>query len=275
MGQAGRRAQGQRGLLLTALTLGVVLLNSSAREFVLHQYSIVYKNNILPYYDVQATRTTMRATGYASRYIWSKGFGLQANDTVCPFFVLKGVWPRLRSSPCAMHGASIDSGDMVWVQSGHLEAFVSHVLPHVRTGVKFALMTGDDDISVPTIAPNYNQPHTAFRRALAVLAESTHVLVWFAQNICLRYDPARMGCAATAAEAAASADSHAAPYESRLSLSAYAKFVPMPIGMDFHAIQRRTAAQPRPRPRVLKVSNRRTQASLALQTFEYNSAHVV
>ena len=78
MGQAGRRAQGQRGLLLTALTLGVVLLNSSAREFVLHQYSIVYKNNILPYYDVQATRTTMRATGYASRYIWSKGFGLQA-----------------------------------------------------------------------------------------------------------------------------------------------------------------------------------------------------
>ena len=142
--------------------------------------------------------------------------------------------------------------------------------------------TGDDDISVPTTAPNYNQPYTAFRRACCARSEHARArqsLIWFTQNIkfCLRYDPARMGCAATAAEAAASAESHAAPYESRLSLSAYAKFVPMPIGMDFHAIQRRTAqaAQPRPRPRVLNVSKRRTQASLALQTFEYNSARVV
>jgi hypothetical protein len=105
----------------------------------------------------------------ATNLVWSRGLGLLCDKHGGVDFVKRhrggGHVPRF--DPAAYAG--IRDGDLVWVRFVALPQFVREVLPGVRA--RFALVTGDDDWSIPSDYPG----------ARAIL-EDPRVARWFTQN---------------------------------------------------------------------------------------------
>jgi len=107
-----------------------------------------------------------------TRFVWSRGLALMCDHHGGHAFVREqrgGTGkPQLRFDPHAYD--EVREGDLVWVRVTALPQFLDEVLPRIRA--RFALLTGDEDWSVPS----------AFPRAREIL-DNEHVACWFSQNL--------------------------------------------------------------------------------------------
>lgn len=105
-------------------------------------------------------------------FVWSRGLALLCEHHGGRAFVREqrgGTGkPPLRFDPRGYHG--VRDGDLVWVRSSALPQFLEDVLPRIRG--RFALLTGDEDWSMPSHFP----------RACEIL-DNDHVVCWFSQNL--------------------------------------------------------------------------------------------
>ena len=114
-------------------------------------------------------RVGVRGPFEPTRLVWSRGLALLCDRNGGVAFVREqhGGKPPIAFDSHAYAGTR--DGDLVWVRLIALPQFVEEVLP--RIGARFALVTGDEDWSVPT----------DFDRAQELLA-SDKVMCWFTQN---------------------------------------------------------------------------------------------
>ena len=104
--------------------------------------------------------------------VWSRGLALMCEHHGGRAFVREqrgGTGqPPLPFDP---HGyGGVREGDLVWVRLTALPQFLEEVLPRIRA--RFALLTGDEDWSMPSHFP----------RAREIL-DNDHVVCWFSQNL--------------------------------------------------------------------------------------------
>jgi hypothetical protein len=105
-----------------------------------------------------------------TRWVWSRGLALSCDHNGGTLFVRgqRGARAPLRFDPRAF--ASVKDGDLVWIRLIALPQFLREGLP--RIGAKFALLTGDEDWSIPG----------SFRGSSELL-DSDKLVFWFSQNI--------------------------------------------------------------------------------------------
>jgi hypothetical protein len=123
-----------------------------------------------PGYLTRAARFLgIRGAFEPTHFVWSRGLALLCEHNGGRRFVReqRGGKPLLRFDPRAYR--NVHDGDLVWVRLTALPQFAAEVLPHIRA--RFALVTGDEDWSMPT----------DFDRAHELIA-SEHVACWFTQN---------------------------------------------------------------------------------------------
>ena len=105
-------------------------------------------------------------------HVWSRGLALLCEHHGGRAFVREqrgGTGkPPLRFDPRSYD--AVREGDLVWVRLTALPAFVDEILPRIRA--RFALLTGDEDWSVPS----------QFPRAREIL-DNDRVVCWFSQNL--------------------------------------------------------------------------------------------
>jgi hypothetical protein len=105
-------------------------------------------------------------------FVWSRGLALRCEHHGGRAFVREQRGgtrhPSLRFEPHAYD--NVRDGDLVWVRLTALPQFVEEALPRLRA--RFALLTGDEDLSVPSQLPG----------ARAIL-DNEHVVCWFSQNL--------------------------------------------------------------------------------------------
>jgi hypothetical protein len=121
-------------------------------------------------YLIRAARLLgVRGAFEPTRLLWSRGLALLCEHNGGQPFVReqRGGKSLLRFDPRAYR--NVRDGDLVWVRLTALPEFAALVLPHIRA--RFALVTGDDDWSMPS----------EFDRAHEVLA-NRQVACWFTQN---------------------------------------------------------------------------------------------
>jgi hypothetical protein len=104
-----------------------------------------------------------------THFVWSRGLALMCEHNGGIAFVRdqRGGRPLLKFD--AQDYRTVHDGDLVWVRSTALSQFVAEVLPQIHA--RFALVTGDEDLSIPT----------DFDRARDILSDQ-RVMCWFAQN---------------------------------------------------------------------------------------------
>jgi len=123
-----------------------------------------------PGYLTRAARLLgVRGAFEPTRLVWSRGLALLCEHHGGRAFVReqRGGGRLLRLDPLAYR--NVRDGDLVWVRLTALPEFVEQVLP--RISARFALVTGDEDWSMPT----------EFARAREVLGNE-RVGCWFTQN---------------------------------------------------------------------------------------------
>ncbi len=105
-----------------------------------------------------------------TKYIWSRGLALLCDHNGGVGFVRgqRGSRAALRFDPRVFD--SVRDGDLVWTRLIALPQFVAEALPRIRA--RFALVTGDEDWSIPT----------GFDRSQEIL-DSPKVVCWFTQNL--------------------------------------------------------------------------------------------
>ena len=119
---------------------------------------------------VVGERLNTRQSYRPTRFVWSRGLALSCDHNGGFTFVRRQRGSGRRPLPFAPDAyAGIEEGDLVWVRVKALPQFVDQVLPHIDA--RFALVTGDEDWSIPS----------DFDNARAITT-SPNVLCWFAQN---------------------------------------------------------------------------------------------
>lgn len=105
-----------------------------------------------------------------TRWVWSRGLALSCNHNGGTLFVRgqRGGRAPLRFDPRAFEG--VRDGDLVWMRLIALPQFVREALPRIRG--RFALLTGDEDWSIPG----------SFAQSRELL-ESSRLVYWFSQNL--------------------------------------------------------------------------------------------
>ena len=105
-------------------------------------------------------------------FVWSRGLALMCEHHGGRAFVREqrgGTGkPPLRFDPHAYDG--VRDGDLVWVRLTALPQFLEEGLPRIRA--RFALLTGDEDWSMPSHFPRARQ-----------ILENEQVVCWFSQNL--------------------------------------------------------------------------------------------
>jgi hypothetical protein len=105
-------------------------------------------------------------------FVWSRGLALMCEHHGGRTFVREqrggAGKPQLRFDPHAYD--EVREGDLVWVRLTALPQFLEEVLTRIRA--RFALLTGDEDWSVPS----------AFPRAREIL-DNEYVVCWSSQNL--------------------------------------------------------------------------------------------
>jgi hypothetical protein len=114
-------------------------------------------------------RELVNAPFEPTRYVWSRGLGLLCDHNGGIDFVKRqrGGRRALRFDPELFN--AVRDGDLVWVRALALPQFLNEALP--RISARFALVTGDEDMAVPS----------GFPRSAEILSDA-RVLCWFAQN---------------------------------------------------------------------------------------------
>jgi hypothetical protein len=102
-----------------------------------------------------ARRLGWRGRFEPTRHVWSRGLALLCDHNGGRRFVReqRGGRALLRLDPRGY--ADIQDGDLVWTRSTALQQFIDEVLPTI-TG-RFALLTGDEDSSIPSEFPRAAQ----------------------------------------------------------------------------------------------------------------------
>ena len=105
-----------------------------------------------------------------TRWVWSRGLALSCDHNGGTLFVRgqRGARAPLRFDARAFE--QVKDGDLVWMRLIALPQFLREALP--RINAKFALLTGDEDWSIPG----------SFDGANALLA-SEKLVYWFSQNL--------------------------------------------------------------------------------------------
>ncbi len=105
-----------------------------------------------------------------TRWVWSRGLGLSCDHNGGLLFVRgqRGSRAPLRFNPADFE--QVRDGDLVWTRLTALPQFVREALPRIRA--KFALLTGDEDWSIPK----------SFA-ASAELLDNPRLVYWFSQNV--------------------------------------------------------------------------------------------
>jgi hypothetical protein len=119
-----------------------------------------------------ARRVGLLPNGFApTRHVWSRGLALLCEH--------HGGLPFVRQQPqreqplCSFDlddYAQVRDGDLVWTRSTALPEFVARALPRIQA--RFALLTGDEDWSIPS----------EFDGAEALLNDD-RLVCWYAQNL--------------------------------------------------------------------------------------------
>jgi hypothetical protein len=111
----------------------------------------------------------LRGAFEPTQWVWSRGLALLCEHHGGKWFVReqRGGKEPLRFDPEAYE--NVREGELIWVRSVALPQFVAKVLPRIR--VRFALVTGDEDWSLPS----------EFAQARDILANE-YVACWFTQN---------------------------------------------------------------------------------------------
>jgi hypothetical protein len=118
---------------------------------------------------IRASSGSARGAFEPTRLVWSRGLALMCEHNGGMQFVReqRGGGSALRFDPQAYD--KVRDGELVWVRVSALPQFVEEVLPRVRA--HFALVTGDEDWSIPS----------DFDRATDIISNE-HVACWFTQN---------------------------------------------------------------------------------------------
>jgi hypothetical protein len=105
-----------------------------------------------------------------TRYVWSRGLGLSCDHHGGLDFVRgqRGARAALRFDPRVFE--RVRDGDLVWTRLIALPQFLREALPRIQA--RFALVTGDEDWSIP-------QGFDGSRELL----ESPKLALWFTQNL--------------------------------------------------------------------------------------------
>ena len=105
-----------------------------------------------------------------TRWVWSRGLALSCDHNGGALFVRgqRGARAPLRFDPRAFD--RVKDGDLVWMRLIALPQFLREALP--RISAKFALLTGDEDWSIPG----------SFKGSSELL-ESPKLVYWFSQNL--------------------------------------------------------------------------------------------
>jgi len=105
-------------------------------------------------------------------FVWSRGLALLCEHHGGRAFVREqrggSGQPSVRFDPHAYD--NVAEGDLVWVRLTALPQFIAEVLPRIRT--RFALVSGDEDWSMPSHLP-----------ASRVILDNPRVVCWFTQNL--------------------------------------------------------------------------------------------
>lgn len=117
-----------------------------------------------------AYRTRSLGPFEMTKYVWSRGLALGCDHNGGLGFVRgqRGGRTALRFDPRAFE--AVKDGDLVWMRLIALPQFVEEALP--RINARFALLTGDEDWSIPG----------SFDRSQQLL-ESSKLVYWFSQNL--------------------------------------------------------------------------------------------
>ena len=194
--------------------------------------------------------------GGGHSYVWSLGYAMHADHSVCTMALLGNYWVASAYSPCrwTLRAARIEDGDTVWIQTRHLPAFVQDILPLIRKDVRFTLRTGGCDFAAPAAVPCFGCPGAGvpasteavsrkpayvnldqWHAAAAAVLLSNNVVHWFTQNLCLYYDRDSMSCVGRAGLDSPAVAKHWGRWIAAVDLSsAMAKVEPMAIGLDLH-----------------------------------------
>lgn len=105
-----------------------------------------------------------------TKYIWSRGLALLCDHNGGVGFVRDQRGSRAPLRFDARLFDRVRDGDLVWVRLIALPQFAAEALPRIRA--RFALVTGDEDWSIPS----------GFDRSQEILA-SPKVACWFTQNL--------------------------------------------------------------------------------------------
>jgi hypothetical protein len=132
--------------------------------------------NLLPastaYFKAAARRVGLLPNSFApTRHVWSRGLALLCDHHGGLSFVRQ---PPQRERAAASFDpedyAQVREGDLVWARATALPEFVERALPRIRA--RFALLTGDEDWSIPS----------EFGGAEALLNDE-RLVCWYAQNL--------------------------------------------------------------------------------------------
>jgi hypothetical protein len=105
-----------------------------------------------------------------TRWVWSRGLGLLCDHNAGVDFVRGQRGGRAALRFDARRFDTVKDGDLVWMRLIALPQFVQEALPRIQA--RFALLTGDEDWSIPG----------GFSGS-AQLLESPKLLRWFTQNL--------------------------------------------------------------------------------------------
>ena len=105
-----------------------------------------------------------------TRWVWSRGLGLSCDHNGGKLFVRgqRGARAPLRFDSQAFE--RVKDGDLVWMRLIALPQFLREALP--RINAKFALLTGDEDWSIPGSFAGTSE-----------LLDSSKLVYWFSQNL--------------------------------------------------------------------------------------------
>jgi hypothetical protein len=105
-----------------------------------------------------------------TRWVWSRGLALCADHNGGLTFVRgqRGGRAPLRFDPADFE--RVKDGDLVWMRLFALPQFLREAMPRIRA--RFALLTGDEDWSIPKSFPGTRE-----------LLENDRLVYWFSQNL--------------------------------------------------------------------------------------------
>ena len=129
-------------------------------------------NRVAGTFGMLEARRRVRSLGpfEPTRWVWSRGLALSCDHNGGTLFVRgqRGARAPLRFDPRDFE--RVKDGDLVWMRLMALPQFLREALP--RINAKFALLTGDEDWSIPG----------SFKGA-GELLDSPKLVHWFTQNL--------------------------------------------------------------------------------------------